>query len=318
MPLIIALLKTLTLKKLIVLIQARLHYRLERHFHTIKTNKYTPFITIEASNRCMLQCPECATGSNELTRAKGDLTLDNFKQIIDEIYPYTTVLNLYMQGEPYLNKSLGAMIAYGKEKGLFISLSTNAQIIPVWQEAHLPQHIIISADGATQANYEKYRVGGSLEKVMTFTKGLSEYKTSHHQQLPYVELQFLVNHYNEDEIAACKALFRGYYNRFVKKSMQIIHPEKGTHFLPEKKALQRNRQHSPFTPACYKMISTTVITQDGSVVPCCMDKDAYYKYGNIAQGSIATINQSEKHRKFHNLTIQKKNQLDLCKNCPFA
>lgn len=318
MPLIIALLKTLTLKKLIVLLSGQWHYLLERHLKLVKTSKYTAFITIEASNRCMLQCPECATGSGELTRTKGDLTFKRYQKIIDEVYPYTTVLNLYMQGEPYINKSLGKMIAYAKEKNIFVSISTNAQVIPNWDKEQLPHHFIVSADGASQESYEKYRVGGELEKVIEFCKGLRDYKKKEGLQLPYVELQFLVNRYNSDEVLTTKSLFKGLYQRFTKKSMQIIHPEEGEHFLPPTSTCHRYIDTTQSKAACYKMISTTVLTQDGSLVPCCMDKDALFSYGNINTNSVAQANQSKENEKFHSMTIHKKQALSICRNCPFA
>ena len=316
MPLIIALIKTLTLKKIGVLLRAQWHYVLARYFKQMKTSRYTPFITLEASNRCQLHCPECATGSQALTRTKGELTFKQYQQIIDEIYPYTSIVNLYMQGEPYLNNELGKMIAYAKSKHLFVSLSTNAQLIPQWKKENLPQHIIISADGATQANYEKYRVGGQLKKVLAFAKELTEYKATQKSRLPYIELQFLVNRYNLKEVNDTKRLFKGYYNRFVKKTMQIIHPT-GEHFLPqEKKARRQSKTH--LTSGCYKMISTTVVTQDGRIVPCCMDKDAKYTYAHSSNTNIANANTGEKSKQFHTATIMHKAKIDICKNCPFA
>ncbi|MEJ2493677.1 MAG: hypothetical protein P8Y79_05050, partial [Ignavibacteriaceae bacterium] len=41
--------------------------------------------SIEPTNHCNLQCPECPSGLGILTRPLGLLQLEKFKQIIDEI-----------------------------------------------------------------------------------------------------------------------------------------------------------------------------------------------------------------------------------------
>lgn len=318
MPLIYALIKTLSLRKVFTWLKAQGSFILARYFNKVVPIAYTPFVSIEPSNRCMLKCPECVCGSQELTRNIGYLSLSNFKKIIDEIHKYTIVLNLYMQGEPYMNKDLGQMIAYAKEKKIFVSVSSNAQIMPTFKKEELPQHLIISADGATQETYEKYRVGGSLEKVKDFTKGLADFKLKHNTPLPYVELQFLENNYNKDETEATKQLFSGSYNRFVKKKMQIIHPDTGTHFSTPNACCNRHINTNTNKASCYKMLSTTVITQDGYMIPCCMDKNAQFSYANIKESKIASANKNKETRDFQKLIISKKNKVSICQNCPFA
>ena len=318
MPLICALIKTLNIRKIFTWLKAQRSFILARYFNKVVLNTYTPFVSIEATNRCMLKCPECVCGSQELTREIGNMSLNDFKKIIDEIYKHTIVLNLYMQGEPYMNKDLGQMIAYAKKKNIFVSISSNAQIIPTFKKEELPHHLIISADGAKQETYEKYRVGGSLQKVKDFTKGLSDFKQKNNTPLPYVELQFLENNYNKDEAEATKLLFSGSYNRFVKKKMQIIHPETGTHFSTPNACCNRHVNTSTNSASCYKMLSTTVVTQDGSIVPCCMDKNAQFSYANIKETKIATANKSKESRDFQKLIISKKNKVSICQNCPFA
>lgn len=318
MTLIIALLKTLTIKKLKTLFKVHIAYRIEHFTGKIKRIKHTPYLTIEPTNRCNLRCPECITGSKEMKRPIGDMTFELFKKIIDEIYEHTLVLNLYMQGEPYLNKELPQMIAYAKKKNIFVSLSTNAQLVPELKAESLPHHIIVSADGATQESYEKYRVGGKLKKVENFLNSIKNFKQRNKQTLPYIELQFLVNKYNEDEIKSCKNLFRGTYNRFVKKSMQIIHPENEKFFLPKNGSCNRYRINTKMKPSCYKMISTTVVTQDGKIIPCCMDKNAEFSYGDLHSDTVTNSYDSEENKRFHQSILKDKTKVSICRNCPFA
>lgn len=318
MYLLTALIKTLTINKIKHWLFAQWAFIMVRLTGNNISVYAPPFVTIEPTNRCNLRCPECATGSQQLFRAKGDMSLEDFKTIVDKIAPYTIVLNIYMQGEPFLNKSISEMIAYAKHNNLFVSLSTNANVSPQLDEASLPHHLIVSADGATQKTYEAYRVGGKLEKVKQFTKRLSEWKNKTGNSLPCVELQYLVNKQNENEIEQTKRLFKGEYDRFVLKTMQIIHPENNEIFEPTASKHSRYKQKKALKKGCYKLSTSVVITQDSKVAPCCMDKDATYAFGELNKENYVKLINNEASTAFRKQIATAKSDIDICQNCPFA
>ena len=54
----------------------------------LKTNRvlgYPVKILFEPTNACNLSCPLCPTGNGSLNRATGQMRLDEFKKIIDEV-----------------------------------------------------------------------------------------------------------------------------------------------------------------------------------------------------------------------------------------
>ena len=59
--------------------------------------------------------------------------------------------------------------------------------------------LIVSVDGATQEVYEKYRVGGDIEKVFNNMKRLMEAKKRHNSKLNVV-WNFLVMKQNEHQM----------------------------------------------------------------------------------------------------------------------
>ena len=69
-------------------------------------------ITIEPTTACNLRCPVCETGSGILKRPKGEMSLENFKKIIDKIAPHTNTILFYYMGEPFLNGDAYEMIRY--------------------------------------------------------------------------------------------------------------------------------------------------------------------------------------------------------------
>ena len=62
--------------------------------------------SVEPTNHCNLKCPECPSGLGALTRPLGLLSVDDFKYIVNQIKDTGFYVQLYFQGEPYINKNL--------------------------------------------------------------------------------------------------------------------------------------------------------------------------------------------------------------------
>ncbi|MGA7837214.1 MAG: radical SAM protein, partial [Ignavibacteriaceae bacterium] len=120
--------------------------------------------SIEPTNHCNLKCPECPSGLGVLTRPLGLLKLDDFKNWIDQIKDTGFYVQLFFQGEPYINKQLPEMIRYAQSQNVYISISTNGHFVNeknvdlVVENA--PDKLIFSVDGLDEESYQKYRVGG--------------------------------------------------------------------------------------------------------------------------------------------------------------
>ena len=67
-------------------------------------------IGIELTNNCNLHCPECASGSGEMKRARGFMDVGLFNRVISELRPYLYNINLYFQGEPFLHQGFSSFI----------------------------------------------------------------------------------------------------------------------------------------------------------------------------------------------------------------
>ena len=125
--------------------------------------------SIEPTNHCNLKCPECPSGLGVLTRPLGLLNFDDFKNWIDQIKDTGFYVQLFFQGEPYINKHLPEMIKYAQANNVYISISTNGHFVNeknvdfVLENA--PDKLIYSVDGLDEESYQKYRVGGTFEQA---------------------------------------------------------------------------------------------------------------------------------------------------------
>ena len=63
------------------------------------------------------------------------------------------------------------------------------------------------------------------------------------------------------------------------------------------------------------MWHSAVITWDGIVVPCCFDKDAQYRMGDVSKTDFYTVWNSEKYNNFRKSLINSRKNLEMCKNC---
>lgn len=291
---------------------------------------------IEPTTSCNLRCPECPSGLRNFTRATGMLDKVLFKQVIDSVYRKTFYLTFYFQGEPYLNPDFLKMVKYASQKKMYVATSTNAHYLDdsnarATVESGLDK-LIISMDGVTQESYEQYRIGGDLNKVIEGTKNILKWRKSIRSKTPYIVFQFVVFRHNEKEIAEIKKLGKKIGVDEVKiKSAQIYDYENGNKRIPYNKKYSRykiapiskeniyGRTYSPPSntekAGCWKMWNSTVITWDGNVIPCCFDKDANYKFGNLKEDSFDKVWQNKAYRKFRTSLLKSRSEIDICKNC---
>jgi len=283
--------------------------------------------SIEPTNFCNLKCPECPSGTGELTRPLGFLAIDNFKKIINEISETGFYVQLFFQGEPYLNKKLNEMIEYAQSKNIYVSISTNGNLISAKNidklMEHAPDKIIFSLDGLDEESYQNYRVGGTFKQADAALQMLVEAKKKLKLKKPFVELQFIVMKQNEhllDEVRAYSK--KRFVDRLVLKTMQISSYENAVKFLPTKnehsRYILKNESYeikSILKDHCFALWRTAVITWDNKMVPCCFDKDANYFLGNLNEYSIREIWQSELYQNFRVGVLKNRKGNSMCNNC---
>jgi radical SAM protein with 4Fe4S-binding SPASM domain len=252
-----------------------------------------------------------------------------FKKTIDEIYKELLYLIFYFQGEPYLNPEFLEMVKYASEKGIYTATSTNAHYLndinaKKTVESGLDR-LIISIDGTTQEVYKSYRVGGNLEKVIEGAKNIMKWKKELNSKTPFVFFQFLVVKPNEHQIEDIKRLAKEVGVDEVRfKTAQVYEYETDPNqLIPENQKYSRYiknedgtyRSKNKLANECWKMQQGNVITWDGLVVPCCFDKDATHRLGNLKTQSFKEIWNNDNYRQFRSDIQQSRKNIDICANC---
>jgi len=285
-------------------------------------------LSIETGTFCNLSCLECPSGQKQFTRPTGYMSLQTFQTIIDKQKKYLIWLIMYFQGEPFLNKDFFRMVAYAKTHHIFTSTSTNGHFLNQENAEKTVRsgldRIIISLDGLDQETYEKYRVGGHFETVIEGIKNLTAARNRLQSKSPYIVIQFIVFKTNEHQLGEVRKLKKKLnVDKVEIKTAQVYSTDDKNQLIPNNEKLRR------YTPGangkwqikkklpnkCKRMWQSAVITWDGQIVPCCFDKDAKYKMGNLLQSDFKQIKQNQSYSQFRNQIFTNRSQIEICRNC---
>ncbi len=285
-------------------------------------------ISIEPTTACNLGCPECPSGLKSFSRPTGNLKQDFFRKTIDEMSHKLFYLIFYFQGEPYINPAFLEMVRYAHQKGIYTITSTNGHFLSDKNAEETVRsgldRMIISVDGTTQEVYENYRKQGKLEVVLQGARNVVKWKRQLNSRTPHLIFQFLVVKPNQHQIPEIYNLAEEIGIDEVKlKTAQVYDYEFGNPLIPTIDKYARYRQQADgrylikneLLNHCWKLWHSCVITWDGIVVPCCFDKDAIHRLGNLKENSFSEIWQSEAYSAFRKKIFQGRDQIDICTNC---
>ncbi|MBM3836649.1 MAG: radical SAM protein [Verrucomicrobia bacterium] len=314
-------------------------YRANVSAHLVKLSDVlplrTPFsIMIDPANACNFRCSFCPTGDFDLLRSvqrpKGVMSWDLFCKIIDDVSGFddkVKVLWLHKDGEPFLNKSLGKMIAYAKDKGIAESIRTvtNGSLLTTDRAVEVIEagldYIKISIEHVSDTGYKEVTQTATkyesilqnvrslyLEKIRKSVK-LRVYVKILDIGLSQEEKQKFLNDFSEycDEINIEEMM--GWSKSNVKDFTLGQEPKTG---MCGASPLKKNRI------ACPEPFKGIAINFDGSVSVCCVDWSHGTVVGNASKESVVDIWQGEHLLNFRLKHLTgKRHDIDACRNCQF-
>lgn len=325
---LIQLLKTFTFRKTGNLVLLALSYYLSKLFQK-NLHWGKPFaFSVEPTTHCNLHCLECPSGQRLFSRPTGNMSQEVFQQFLNQVKHHCNYLTLYFQGEPYLNPHFFSFVKQAHKAKIYVATSTNAHFLtPEYAYKTVESglnRIILSLDGTDAQSYEMYRKGGDFEKVMEGIRNLVFAKKKAGKTTPQIILQFIVFKHNQHQIPDIQKLAKKLgVDKLELKSPQIYRQEEITDLQSDITRYQRYRQMSdgsytirkPLKNNCWRMWNSCVITWDGDIVPCCFDKDADFKMGNILKTPFAELWNSDKYNDFRREILQNRSQIEICRNC---
>jgi radical SAM protein with 4Fe4S-binding SPASM domain len=129
--------------------------------------------TIEVTHRCPLECAHCYNNlpMHDAAARQGELTTEEHHRLVDQIAEAGCLWLLYTGGEIFARRDFLDIYAYARQKGLLITLFTNATLITEkiadFLVEHRPFSIEVTLYGGTKESYERLTgIPGSFEKCL--------------------------------------------------------------------------------------------------------------------------------------------------------
>jgi len=322
------LLRSLTLRRVANIVKTTTSFLISTLINKPIVWGVPPVLTIEPTNQCNLKCPLCTTGSGEMERTAGKMSLETYEQIIEHLGKDIFFMLIYHQGEPYINKDFFTFVELAKMHNIYVTTSTNGHYFTDTNIAKTLDSgldsMIISLDGATQESYEKYRVGGQLDRLLDGTSRLIAERKRRKLRKPNVALQFLVMKHNENEIPEIKNIADQLgVDRLLIKNIEVRSLVEAREWLPAENKFRRyNFDNKRYVvkgndkKSCSRPWLSTLINWDGTFVPCCFDKNGEYPMGNIhALSDIIDMWLGNSFREFRSRLLQERKSINICRNC---
>jgi MoaA/NifB/PqqE/SkfB family radical SAM enzyme len=170
---------------------------------------------LDVSTLCQLSCVLCPTEENNgrTFLKRGTMGHTEFAQFLEH-NPQIRKVELAGAGEAFLNPALPEILKSAYERGVETSLGGGVNMNDASDESlkalvrYGATRIRVSVDGVTEETYQKYRVGGSLRKVLANIQKLNAFKERYRSELPELLLQFIPFEHNEHELEKIFALGR--------------------------------------------------------------------------------------------------------------
>lgn len=322
------LLKRMNVSKLYNIAKVILSYTFTRIFKTAIQWGMPIRLSVEPTTACNLRCPQCPSGLRSFKRPTGHLSMESYCNWIRPLTRHLYSLNFYFQGEPFLHPQIFQAIKFASKQNILTTSSTNGHFLSSDSVIALIESgldiLTISVDGIDQETYEKYRIGGKLEKVINGIEQLVIAKRRLSSKTPYIIFQFILFQHNVHQMNEARKLARSLGCDEIRfKTAQVYDYSNGSKLIPEESLYARYAEgqsgeyvlKSELPNRCFRLWNAPVVTWDGQLVPCCFDKDAEYVMGNLQQTSLLEIWNGKKYRSFRNQMTRDRKDIQICKNC---
>jgi radical SAM protein with 4Fe4S-binding SPASM domain len=277
---------------------------------------------IEISNICNLQCSFCP----EVERDKKILSPLEFRKILKEVLPHTEQICLHLMGEPLAHPQFLDILRICDEEGATVHLTTNGTFLSkfgfeTFFKAKCLRQINFSLH-SFKDNYPGQDLRPYLFDILEFSREALSAKPELYINYRLWNLPGITETQkeNEDIIDYVCEFFQVPLNERVdvgfKKSKNIagrIYFHFDTRFRwPSFEDPERGDKGF-----CHALSQQLGIHADGTVVPCCLDKEAAIALGNILEESFETILNSPRLNKMREGFKNHRLEEELCRKCTY-
>ena len=259
------------------------HCWLAKAFRLVKVSPYPFMINFELWNECNAQCTFCRTDdgdiydqnpSNEgrIPIPKGKMSLDLYKEIIEQAKDHILVAVLYVNGEPLMYKDLYEAIKFASDRKVATIISTNGELLTENNIKKLLDSgldfLKIAISGFSQDIFTVQHRGCHIEKIKENMKNLARLRDEGRHKI-IVMLDYIYYQYNAHEYELALALGQELDFMVSRRPGNLFklaeeHPE-----LAKKEKPQPSSPNLPINDLCDWPWKVMTVNWNGDIFPCC-------------------------------------------------
>lgn len=267
-------------------------------------------VYVEITNICNRSCSFCPGTARALRR----LSVAEFAEICDKLVGLTDYLYLHVMGEPLTHPELGELIAVANRRGFKVAITTNGTLLPKVGE-------MLEASGVYKVNISLHSFEENDDvRHAAYVSGCLDFAAAASDRGILVTLRLWNRGYDEgrniNTIDIIKERFKSdwVWGARGARIKHKLHLEEGERFdWPDMTAPDLGDR-----VFCHGLGDHFAILSDGTVVPCCLDREGAIALGNIFDGDIREILVSERAMAMCEGFAKKTASEELCRRCGYA
>jgi radical SAM protein with 4Fe4S-binding SPASM domain len=278
-------------------------------------------VYVEIGNICNLQCSFCP----EVDRTKFRLEAEAFRKTLEQVKPFADMVCFHVMGEPLAHPEFARFVEIAGELELPVEITTNGTLLNEAIERALFHPFVRQVNFSLQSFFDNF----PRAKADTYLNNIFAFCHKAFAVRPDLYLNFRLwnltseKHYDDtNELILQK----------IEKEFQVnINRKVDPAFRKSKNVVNRLYLHfdsrfewpNPKSPVvsdkgrCHGTVSHLAVHADGTVVPCCLDKEANIPLGNLSQNSFAEIVAGERTKSMQQGFARGQLREDLCKRCTY-
>ncbi len=249
-----------------------------------KTVEYPPLVQIEPTSICNYRCVFCYQTDSRLSDKRnghmGVMSLDLFKNVIDQLEGNVEGVTLASRGEPTVNKKLPEFLKYMSGKFLASKINTNASLldekmIHAILEANI-QTLVFSADAASEPLYSKLRVNGDLDQVVRNVKKFHQIKERDYPNSKLITRVSGVQYSDQQNMGSMENFWAEYVDQV---AFVDYNPWENVY----------DSEKNNITTPCSDLYRRMFVWWDGKVAPCDVDYLTKLSNESLSNNTITEI-----------------------------
>ena len=276
-------------------------------------------IYVEIGNVCNLQCDFCPPVERDAKRMGREL----FATVIAQAAPLADRVCFHLMGEPLAHPEFADYVAICAEHGLPVELTTNGTLLDDARVQALLQPIVRQVNFSVhsfKSNFPNRDVAPYLKTIFAFTRRASALRPDLYINYRLWNLAGAEADGNEEIITQVENEFGVAIDRDVDVRRRKNRRVAGRIFLHFDTRFDWPRADGPEISergTCRALSSQLGVLADGTVVPCCLDKEGATVLGDVKRQTLAEIASNERAQRM--LDGFKRGHLveDLCRRCTF-